>query len=37
MGIFGKDDTKTPQAAPRPPGQAPAPAFARAGGGTRAA
>jgi len=26
MGIFGKDDTKTPQAAPRPPGQAPAPA-----------
>jgi cytoskeletal protein CcmA (bactofilin family) len=24
MGIFGKDDTRTPQPAPRPPGQAPA-------------
>ena len=26
MGIFGKDETRTPQPAPRPPGQAPAPA-----------
>ena len=24
MGIFGKDETRTPQPAPRPPGQAPA-------------